>query len=76
MDTQLLIILLVVYGVSSLVVALLTISKWKATEELMMGVPIGDMEYYEYSYGYGIENFIFLPSVVICSVYKFICSIF
>lgn len=64
------------YGVLSLIVSIVTVSRWKKTEEFEMRTPVGDAEYFEYDYGYSIENFMFLPSIILCELYKVICSSF
>lgn len=64
------------YGVLSLIVSIVTVSRWKRTEELEMSTPVGDMEYFDYDYGYSFANFMFLPSIILCELYKVVCSAF
>ena len=67
---------MVEYGLISVIVCLFTISRWKITEKMEMKTPVGDLEFFEFSYGYSLTNLIFFPSIVICEVYKLICRIF
>lgn len=55
-------------------VAYLTIKRWRKLEEYKLSIPQGDLYLYEFNYNYSLINFIFFPSILICSFYKFICK--
>ena len=68
-------ILVFTYIAISVVVSLFTILDWKVQENIEVNTPVGDLEYFEFDYGYGLSNIIFLPSIVICAAYKLLCAI-
>ena len=62
------------YLVLSALVAVLTILDLAEEEDIELSIPIGDMEYFSFNYEYGTENLIFMPSILICEVYKMIAK--
>lgn len=65
-------ILVFIYIAISVIVSLSTILEWKVQENIEMNTPVGDLEYFEFDYGYRLSNIIFAPSIIICTIYKFL----
>lgn len=63
------------YLIMSVVVSGGTFRHWRKLEDEEMSIPIGDEEYYDFDYGYGILNYLFLPSILFCEGYKKVCGI-
>lgn len=57
------------YLIISVIVATATILEWRAKENYLADVPIGDLEFYDTDFHYNASNFIFIPSILIVWIY-------
>lgn len=58
------------YLVLSVLVSIFTILDWTEIENIELSTQVGDLEYHDFKYEYGLENLIFIPSILFCEVYK------